>query len=179
MYLAYRDLEIALSSKSYFDHVFNGLIIKRYFWAYPLMAITLPVIFHYIFSGNISKITPLLFIFPLITYSVLALIIGFIERKILTGFLTLSKEDKIKTLKKFFFISGTFISFSYVLIIINNSQLISNNHNPDMWYFSWLGLISIMGMLLISIFLSFISNSYNKALPDIEKKGLLDGYQAV
>lgn len=170
MKIQYSDLDIALKSESYFDHVLNGLLIKRRFVGYPVFFIVIPIIFHYFMPllwGPKTQITPQLFIFPIIVYSAISLIIGLIERKILTGFLTSTKEAKIKKLKRFFFYTGTFYMFAFALMVTNHQYL------SGTWYISWFVLIIFIVMFLLSMFFSFYHNYYHKAFSEIERKGLL------
>lgn len=173
MNVQFEDLDIALKSESYFDHGFNGIIIKRRFWGYPVFFIVVPIIFHYFmpllwgFWGAKTQITPQLFIFPITVYLAISLIIGLIERKILTGFTTSSKEMKIKKLKRFFFYTGTFKIFAFTLMVTNHQYL------SGTWYISWFVLIIFVVMFLMSMFFSFFHNYYHKAFSEIERKGLL------
>jgi hypothetical protein len=169
MNVQFKDLDIALNSESYFDHVFNGLIIKRRFWTYPVFFMVIPIIFYYFFPllAFSTKITPQLFIFPLTIYSAIALFISFVERKILTGFTTSTKEMKIKKLKRFFFYTGTFYTFAFTLIVSNYRYL------SGTWYISWFVLIIFLVMFLLSMFFSFYHNYYYKASSEIERKGVL------
>ena len=169
MNVQFEDLDIALKSESYFDHVFNGIIIKRRFWGYPVFFIVVPIIFHYFLPllAFSTKITPQLFIFPMTVYLAISLIIGLIERKILTGFTTSTKEMKIKKLKRFFFYTGIFYMFAFSLMVTNHQYL------SGTWYISWFVLVVFIVMFLLSMFFSFYHNYYYKAFSEIERKGLL------
>jgi hypothetical protein len=173
MWVTIRDFEIALGSKSYLDHVFYGIFLRRGWYAYPCIIFLLNTLFNYIgwfedydFSFNLVRYIT----FPFIVYFVLGLILGLVERNILFGFDKLSKDDKIRKIKLFFFISSTISMTTFVLAINYNKFIIPEFLSYEMLkeYYINIPLAIIMGIIFTLIF-----RPYKKELPIIERKGLL------
>lgn len=174
MFLQYKDLEIALDSRSYLEHVFIGLFQKRHFWIYPTL---------FIFFGVFGKIFDIfnfklelslswrIFIYPIAIYLILALLMGLLERKFLLDFLNLNKDKKIKSLKNFFVVTGTLQSFAFMIAILNIKIF------KDFEFATFQNLILSSVLLVVLIITAFLLtlwfSNYKKVFPEIERKGLL------
>lgn len=169
MFVTIKDLEIALNSKSYLDHVFKGIIIKRKWWIMPFFILSLVGLQILLNNSKIwvipNKIEFYL-AFPFLVYLFFALILGLIERTILKQFYEKKKEERIKKLKLFFYVS-TFITF------ISFTLCIGFNYHIQTPFLSLSHIFVIFLKLLVSLIITFVSNPYTKEITKIEEKGFL------
>lgn len=168
-----RDFEIALSSNNYMNHVFKGIFLKRHWYAYPCMFFIINILFNYFglfddydFSFHLMRYLT----FPFIVYLVMGLILGVIERRILFGFESSTKDEKIRKAKLFFFITHTMNWIAFILALNYNKFIIPNFFSYDMLEVFY---INIPIALIMSIIITLIFRPFIKELPKIEEKGIL------
>ena len=104
----------------------------------------------------------LYFIYPFLLYIIFAMLLGLIERKILEEFSIKSNDEKIKVIKKFFFVSALLTFFPFTLLI-DYGKLFQEPYIT----------IGKLSLILIKLVITFafvlIFNSYKREYSKIEK----------
>lgn len=164
-----KKLCMALNSKSYLEHVFMGIIIKRKWWVLPIICLLVNTFLNYLNlseDGYLLQFIGLLIILPFVLYLIFALILGSIERTLLNNFMNKFRDEKIKVLKRYFFISCFISFFAFILIVEYSWHMITP-------FFTTRHIIMILVKILISILFAFFFNNFKKELSKIEENGLL------
>jgi hypothetical protein len=171
MIAQYRDLEIAVNSKGYFDSVYNGILWKR---RWLIMGIAMSITSNLIvllFRNAISLQLKVLSIFlPLLIFILVANILRIIEIFMLRNYNSREYKSKLSRLRNIFIVNEIAFMFALVYSINTTSSLRNSSFTLiDM-------LINFILVLIFSFIFGIIYSSFTfmKVKEEILKKGLLN-----